>query len=67
MSATRAVDAVFYMITERLRVGGHARTAGFGAFSVNARAARTDRDPRTNRGLRMPELKAGKGLKDALN
>ncbi len=64
MAATRAVEVV---INERLRVGGHVRIAGFGAFSVSARAAGTDRNPRTNRGRQMPELKAGKGLKDALN
>lgn len=70
--AGRAVDAVFDCITDCLKKGDQVTLVGFGTFSVNERAARTGRNPRTGETIsiaasKAPKFKAGKGLKDAVN
>ncbi len=70
--ATKAVDAVLDSITRTLSKGGSVSLVGFGTFSVNARAARAGRNPRTGETIHIPasnvpRFKAGKGLKDAVN
>ncbi len=70
--ATKAVDAVLDSITRTLAKGGSVSLVGFGTFSVNARAARAGRNPRTGETIHIPasnvpRFKAGKGLKDAVN
>jgi DNA-binding protein HU-beta len=45
---------------------------GFGTFEVRKRAARTGRNPRTGKSIKIkasksPAFKAGKSLKDAVN
>jgi DNA-binding protein HU-beta len=72
MSAVRAVEAVFDIISETLRSGEPVTLSGFGTFTVSSRAERNGRNPRTGETIvipaaRSPRFKAGKGLKDALN
>ena len=71
-SATRVVDAVFEQIAARLAQGEAVSIAGFGVFSVKARAARTGRNPQTGEPMQIaasnaPGFKAGKALKDIVN
>jgi len=71
-AAGRAVEAVFDHIVGALHSGDTVSVAGFGTFSVSARAARSGRNPRTGEPLAIPasknpKFKAGKGLKDAVN
>jgi DNA-binding protein HU-beta len=70
--AARAVDAVFDTITATLKQGDSVALAGFGSFTVKARAARNGRNPRTGETIeiaasKMPAFKAGKAIKDAVN
>jgi DNA-binding protein HU-beta len=72
MSAVRAVEAVFDIISATLKNGEPVTLSGFGTFTVSSRAARSGRNPRTGETIaipasRSPRFKAGKGLKDALN
>lgn len=66
------VDAVFNVITEKLKSGEEVKITGFGTFSVANRAARTGRNPQTGETIQIaasnsPKFKAGKGLKEAVN
>jgi DNA-binding protein HU-beta len=70
--STKAVDAIFDVITQALKRGDDVRLAGFGTFRVAKRAARTGRNPQTGAAINIPASKqpkfsAGKGLKDAVN
>lgn len=70
--ASKAVDAIFDVITQTLKKGDDVRLAGFGTFRVAKRAARTGRNPQTGATINIPASKqpkfsAGKGLKDAVN
>ena len=67
-----AVATVIDSITESLVKGDKVQLVGFGTFEVRARGARTGRDPRTNKEIKIPAskapaFKAGKALKDAVN
>jgi DNA-binding protein HU-beta len=70
--AASATDAVFEAITRALAAGDQVNIAGFGNFSVKARAARAGRNPQTGETIQIkasnsPGFKAGKALKDAVN
>lgn len=70
-AAGKAVDAILTAITEALQKGDQVALIGFGTFSVRDRAARTGRDPRSGKPIKIkatkiPAFKAGKGLKDAV-
>jgi integration host factor beta subunit len=70
--AAVVVDAVFEEITKALVGGDSVKIAGFGAFSVTERAARTARNPRTGevvevKASKAPKFKAAKALKDQVN
>lgn len=70
--ATRAVDCVLDGVTEALKQGEQVSLVGFGTFSVKERKGRTGRNPRTGEELhippaKVPNFKAGKQLKDAVN
>ncbi len=70
--ATKAVDTVFYNITNSLRNGNEVRLVGFGTFSVAQRKATLGRYPYTGETINIPAVKrpkfrAGKALKDAVN
>ena len=70
--AGRAVDAVLNAVTKALKKGDTVTLVGFGTFQVRKRAARTGRNPRTGKALKIkaakvPKFRPGKALKDALN
>lgn len=73
--AQRAVDAIFNpedgLITGALKSGDRVQITGFGTFETRERKARTGRNPRTGREIRIgPTVSAsfrpGKALKDAV-
>tara|TARA_A100000164_G_C21888651_1_gene764155 strand:- start:92 stop:364 length:273 start_codon:yes stop_codon:yes gene_type:complete len=70
-SAGKALDQVIESITSTLKSDGSVTLAGFGSFSVSARAARLGRNPRNGEEIKIaackvPKFKPGKALKDAL-
>jgi nucleoid DNA-binding protein len=70
--AAAAVDAIIAAIKGSLAKGEPVRLVGFGTFSVKKRKARTGRNPRTGKPLRIrakkvPAFSPGKGLKDAVS
>ncbi|AKP73306.1 DNA-binding protein HU [Piscirickettsia salmonis] len=70
--ASKALDATLDAITETLKKGDQITLVGFGSFAVKERAARTGRNPRTGeeiqiKAAKVPNFKAGKALKDAVN
>ena len=70
--AGKALNAFTASITKALKSGDSVTLVGFGTFKVNARAARTGRNPRTGVELKIaarkaPAFTAGKTLKDAIN
>ncbi len=69
--AGRALDGFISAVTGALSKGDSVTLVGFGTYSVKERAARTGRNPQTGREInisaaRVPNFKAGKTLKDAL-
>ncbi len=71
-SAGRALDAMLEAITGALKESDQVVLVGFGTFSVKERAARTGRNPQTGepieiKAANIPNFKAGKALKDAVN
>jgi DNA-binding protein HU-beta len=72
VTATRALEAVLTAVTSTLKESGSVTLTGFGTFTVNKRAARTGRNPRTGDQIRIaasqvPKFRPGKALKDAIN
>lgn len=70
--AAKAVDAFAASVAQALKKGESVTLIGFGTFKVSQRAARTGRNPRTGKELKIAARKApgftpGKALKDALN
>ena len=75
VDATRAVEALFSpddgLITQTLKSGERVQITGFGTFETKERKARTGRNPRTGREIRIgPTVSAtfrpGKALKDSV-
>lgn len=71
-SAGRALDGALEAIKQALKSGDEVNLVGFGAFSVNERAARTGRNPSTGASItikaaKVPKFRAGKALKDSVN
>jgi DNA-binding protein HU-beta len=69
--ANKLLDAVTTNITNALARGEDVVLVGFGSFSVKERAARMGRNPKTGEAIpiaasKLPQFKAGKGLKDAI-
>ena len=73
--ASRVIDALFSVengvIAEALRTGDKVQITGFGSFEAKHREARTGRNPRTGKEIkiaasRSPAFRSGKGFKDAL-
>jgi DNA-binding protein HU-beta len=69
--ATKAVEAVFDVITDALKKGDKVQLIGFGNFEVRERAARKGRNPQTGEEIEIPASKVpaftpGKALKDAV-
>ncbi len=69
--AAAAVDAMISSIKGALKKGDKVSLVGFGNFSVKERKARTGRNPRTGKPLKIkakkvPAFSAGKALKEAV-
>jgi len=67
----KALGAFTCAVQESLKAGDKVQLIGFGSFEVKARAARTGRNPATNKEITIPAskapvFKAGKALKDAI-
>lgn len=71
-AAARALNAVLDFITNALKSGKSVSLLGFGTFDVKERAERAGRNPKTGetiviKAARVPQFKAGKVFKDAVN
>ena len=71
-AAGRALDGALGAVRGGLENGDSVTLVGFGTFHVGERAARTGRNPRTGKNIKIkaakvPKFRPGKGLKDALN
>lgn len=71
-NSEKAVAAVIDSIVETVKKGEKVQLIGFGTFEVRSRAARTGRDPRTGKEIKIPAckvpgFKAGKAFKDAVS
>lgn len=69
VAAKTALDATLAAISDSLEKGDAVQLVGFGTFKVNDRKARTGRNPKTGKEIKIPATKvpafvAGKGLKD---
>jgi DNA-binding protein HU-beta len=73
--AQKAVDALFSaedgIISQALRQGEKVQITGFGSFETRKREARTGRNPRTGKEIKIgastnAAFRPGKGLKDAI-
>ena len=73
--AGRAIDALFSpdggLITAALKKGDKVQITGFGTFETRERKARTGRNPRTGKEIRIgpttsASFRPGKALKDAV-
>ena len=70
--AASATEALLNSVVSALAGGDQVNIAGFGAFSVRERAARSGRNPQTGATIQIkasksPGFKAGKAFKDAVN
>lgn len=71
-AAGRALDGALEAVKGALQSGDSVTLVGFGTFHVGERAARTGRNPRTGKNIKIkaakvPKFRPGKGLKDAVN
>jgi DNA-binding protein HU-beta len=73
--AQKAVDALFAanggIISDALKSGDKVQITGFGSFETRKREARTGRNPRTGKEIKIgastsAAFRAGKGLKDSI-
>jgi DNA-binding protein HU-beta len=69
--AGKVLDAVTSTITSTLKKEEDVTLIGFGTFYIGERAARTGRNPRTGKAIKIaaakaPKFRAGKGLKEAV-
>ena len=70
-AATRALDALIGGVKATLKKNSAVSLVGFGTFSVNKRAARAGRNPRTGaaikiKAVKVPKFRPGKALRDAV-
>ncbi|MBI4650972.1 HU family DNA-binding protein [Candidatus Desantisbacteria bacterium] len=71
VKAGKALEAVLEGIKNNLKKGNKVSLIGFGTFTVNKRAARIGRNPKTGKEInippcRVPKFKPGKELRDAV-
>jgi len=69
--AEKAIDALIAALRGAMKAGDRVTVAGFGSFTVVERKARTGRNPRTGKEIRIKARKAAKfspaaALKDFL-
>ena len=55
--ANTALDSFIEAVTKTLKGGGKVTLVGFGTFSVSERAARTGRNPRTGKEIKISAKK----------
>lgn len=70
--ASAALEAITSSVVEALKADDKVSLLGFGTFEVRTRAARTGRNPATGEAIeiaesKVPALKPGKALKDAID
>ena len=70
--SARALDGFIKVTTIALKKGDRVALVGFGSFSVAKRAARTGRNPQTEKPIKIPakkvaKFKAGAELKKVVN
>lgn len=70
--AEKALNAFIESVEEALVIGDRVQLVGFGSFEVRERAARTGRNPQTNKEItikasKAPVFRSGKALKDLVN
>ena len=70
--AAKAIAAITDSISTALKKDDSVTLIGFGTFKTSKRAARTGRNPRTGKEIKIaarkaPVFTAGKALKDAVN
>ncbi len=68
-AAEKALNSFTSNVTNTLKDGGRVALVGFGAFSIQERAARAGRNPQTGATIQIPASKvakfsAGKNLKE---
>lgn len=68
----KAVNAALDTITDTLVKGEKVQLVGFGGFDVKERGSRMGRNPKTKEEIeipasRVPQFKAGKALKEAID
>ncbi len=68
----KAVNAALDTITDTLSAGEKVQLVGFGVFDVKKRGTRMGRNPKTKEEIeipasRVPQFKAGKALKEAVD
>ncbi len=68
----KAVNAALDTVTASLQSGEKVSLVGFGVFDVKEREARMGRNPKTKEEIpipasRVPQFKAGKALKEAID
>ena len=71
-AAGRALDATVSAVKDALKTEDSVTLVGFGTFYLGERAARTGRNPRTGKSIKIkaakvPKFRPGKGLRDAVN
>jgi len=59
-SAEKALNAVTASVSKALKRGDKLTLTGFGTFSVSKRRARTGRNPRTGKEIKIPATKVAK-------
>lgn len=72
VKTTETIDSFIETVTELLANGDSLMLVGFGAFSTIKRAARTGRNPKTGKEIKiaaatLPKFKPGKALKESVS
>jgi len=70
-AAADCLNTILDEVEKALKKGEKVILTGFGTFSVSKRKARTGRNPKTGKAIKIPaktvpKFKAGKALKDAV-
>ncbi len=70
--AAAALESMMDSVKEAVAAGDRVQLIGFGTFESKKRDARTGRNPRTGKAVKieaavLPVFKAGKAFKDAVN
>jgi DNA-binding protein HU-beta len=71
-AAGKALDAAIDAVTKAVKKGDKVSLVGFGTFSLSKRKARTGRNPKTGKAIKIaarkvPKFSAGKAFKETVN